>query len=165
MDTLMMILTIVGILVSAIGVWLSWKSMINAKEASIEATNAKNAAEAASKEIRIKKNIESISEVISVLDKAISILNKRLSGNIDRGADINTENQLLRDCMAIVSRNEERIKDGESKYRARTLREKVEKEIPKYKDGTEFNGAAEEMASYLKEMRRIFADENENAIY
>jgi len=165
MDTLMMILSIVGILVSAIGVWLSWKSMINAKEASIEATNAKNAAEAASKEIRIKKNIESISEVISVLDRAISILNKRLSGNIDIGANINTENQLLRECTVLVSRNEERIKNFNHKLRGQRLCKVVDEAIPRYVDSTELNKVAEEILSRLKEIRQIFAVENENAIY
>lgn len=158
MDTLMLILALVGIGVSLCGVWFSWK-------AKKEATKAKTAAEAASREIKIKKNIESISEVISVLDKAISILNKRLSGNIDRGADINTENQLLRDCTAMVSRNEERIKDDESKLKVHNLREKAEREIPKYKDGTELNKTAEAIVSCLKDMQRIFAKENENAIY
>lgn len=165
METLMMILTIVGILVSGIGAWLSWKSMTNAKEASIEATNAKNAAEAASQEIRVKKNIESISEVVSVIDKAISTLNKRLSGNIDIGANINTENQLLRECTALVSRNEERIKNVNHKLRAQGLCRGVDGAIQRYVDGTELKTAAEEILSGLKEIRQIFSIENESAIY
>lgn len=165
MDTLMMILSIVGILVSAFGAWLSWKSMINAKEASIEATNAKNAAEAASQEIKVKKNIENISEVVSVLDKAISTLNKRLSGNIDIGANINTENQLLRECTALVSRNEERIKNVNHKFRAQRLCKDVDEAIQRYVDSTELNKAAEEILSKLKDIRQIFAVENESSIY
>ena len=154
----MHILTVVGTVGSLCGVWFSWKAMK-------EATKAKTAAETACQGIRIKKNIESLSEVISYIDRAISTLNKRLSGNIDRGADINTENQLLRDCTAMVSRNEERIKDGESKLKVHNLREKAEREIPKYKDGTELNKTAEAIVSCLKDMQRIFAKENENAIY
>lgn len=167
MDTLMMILSIVGILVSAFGAWLSWKSMINAKEASIEATNAKKAAEAASKAIKVKRNIESMSEVISVLDKAISTLNKRLSGNIDRGADIKTENQLLRDCTALVSENEVKIKDADTTHQLRVqrLRKDVDAAIQRYIDSAELTKAAEEILSKLKEIRQIFASENENAIY
>ena len=165
MDTLMMILSIVGILVSAFGAWLSWKSMINAKKASIEATNAKKAAEAASQEIRVKKNIEYISEVVSVLDKAINTLNKRLSGNIEIGANINTENELLRVCTALVSRNEERIKNVNHKTRAQRLCKDVDEAIQRYVDGSELNKAAEDILSKLKDIRQIFASENENAIY
>lgn len=165
MDTLMMILSIVGILVSAFGAWLSWKSMINAKEASIEATNAKKAAEVASQEIKVKKNIEYISEVVSFLDKAINTLNKRLSGNIEIGANINTENELLRVCTALVSRNEERIKNVNHKIRAQRLCKDVDEAIQRYVDGSELNKAAEEILSKLKDIRQIFASENENAIY
>lgn len=165
MDTLMMILSIVGILVSAFGTWLSWKSMINAKEASNEATNAKNAAEAASQEIKVKKNIEYISEVVSVLDKAISTLNKRLSGNIEIGANINTENELLRVCTALVSRNEERIKNVNHKIRAQRLCKDVDEAIQRYVDGSELYKAAEEILSKLKDIRQIFAVENESSIY
>ena len=161
----MLILAVVGILVSGYGCWLSWKAKQNAEDASKEASMAKMAAETASREIRNKKNIESLSEVISCLDKAISTLNKRLSGNIDRGANINTENQFLRDCTALVSRNEEKIKNNQNKRKAQDLRKNVEKGIPKYKDGTELNEVAEEIASCLKEMRQIFTNENENAIY
>ena len=163
METLMLILALVGILVSGLGCWLSWKAMQNAEDASNEATMAKTAAETASQEIKIKKYIESLSEVISCLDKAISTLDKRLSGNTDRGANISTENLLLRECTALVSKNENRIKNGQ--WRVQVLRKKVESVIPNYKDGPGLNEAAEEIASNLKEMRQIFANENENAIY
>lgn len=165
METLMLILAVVGILVSGYGCWLSWQAKQNAEDASKEASLAKTAAEAASQEIKIKKNIESLSEVMSCLDRAISTLNKRLSGNIDRGANISTENLLLRECTALVSRNEEKIKNSQSKWRVQELRNKVEKGNPKYEEGNELKEVAEEIASCLKEMRQIFASENDNAIF
>lgn len=158
MEALMMTLTILGILVSGLGVWFSWKAMNNAKD-------AQKAAEDASQAIKVRKNIESLSEVILILGKAIKTLNKRLSNNTERGADINTENQLLRDCTDLVSRNERRIKNTDNQWKVKVLRKSVERRVPNYKEGQEINKVAEEMVSDFKEIRQIFASENENAIY